>query len=50
VISGGAEEKRAVDPVCGIEMAPSEVAARLTLDGVEREFCSDECLRRFITK
>jgi YHS domain-containing protein len=36
------------DPVCGMELAPSEVAARLELEGAERVFCSEACLRRFV--
>ena len=40
---------RLVDPVCGMELAPAEVAARLALDGRERVFCSEDCLRRFVT-
>lgn len=45
--------ERAVDPVCGMELGPAEVAARLSLEGPstgsgERAFCSDECLRRFV--
>jgi YHS domain-containing protein len=36
------------DLVCGMELAPSEIAARLTLAGVERVFCSEGCLRRFV--
>ena len=39
---------RAVDPVCGMELAPEEVAARLSLGGVERLFCSETCLRQFM--
>jgi class 3 adenylate cyclase len=39
---------RLVDPVCGMELSPGEVAVRLSLDGVERVFCSDACLRRFV--
>lgn len=38
-----------VDPVCGMEMAPEEVAARLTLEGVDHRFCSDECLRKYVS-
>lgn len=38
---------RIVDPVCGMELQPQEVAARLSLQGEERAFCSEECLRRF---
>ncbi len=44
--AGGAE--KVIDPVCGMELRPAEVAARLTLDAAERAFCSDECLRRFV--
>jgi len=40
--------KKAVDPVCGMELAPEEVAARLSLGGAERLFCSEACLRQFI--
>ena len=37
-----------VDPVCGMEMGAGEAAARLTLDGREQSFCSDECLRLYV--
>ena len=40
--------ERSQDPVCGMELQPAEVAARLSIDGTERSFCSDECLRRFV--
>jgi class 3 adenylate cyclase/YHS domain-containing protein len=40
--------EKAVDPVCGMELSPAEVAARLALEGKERAFCSEECLRRFV--
>ena len=40
--------QKSIDPVCGMELGPEEPAARLTLDGQERAFCSDECLRRFV--
>jgi class 3 adenylate cyclase/YHS domain-containing protein len=39
---------RLVDPVCGVEMLAPEVAARLKSEGVERSFCSDDCLRKFV--
>jgi len=39
---------RVVDPVCGMELGPSEIAARLVLEGHERAFCSEECLRRYV--
>jgi class 3 adenylate cyclase/YHS domain-containing protein len=37
-----------IDPVCGMELSAAEVAASLTSDGVERSFCSDDCLRKFV--
>jgi adenylate cyclase len=40
--------ERSQDPVCGMELQPEEVVARLSIDGTERSFCSDECLRRFV--
>jgi adenylate cyclase len=40
--------ERRIDPVCGTELLPTEVAASLTLEGKERCFCSEECLRKFI--
>ncbi len=40
--------QRLVDPVCGMELNPREVAARLSLEGQERVFCSQECLQRFV--
>ena len=39
---------RVVDPVCGMELGPAEIAARLSLEGQERAFCSEDCLRRFV--
>jgi len=46
--AGAAGREKHVDPVCGMEMTPDEVAARLTLDGVEHCFCSDDCLRKYV--
>jgi YHS domain-containing protein len=40
--------ERSQDPVCGMELQREEVVARLSIDGTERSFCSDECLRRFV--
>jgi YHS domain-containing protein len=37
-----------IDPVCGMELAPAEVAARLSVEGGERAFCSETCLRMFV--
>jgi len=45
---GAEEREKAVDPVCGMELGPGEVAATLTMDNREQAFCSDECLRRFV--
>jgi adenylate cyclase len=39
---------RLIDPVCGMELNTDEVAARLSLEGEERVFCSQECLQRFV--
>lgn len=39
---------RAVDPVCGMELRPSEAAARLDFQGAEQYFCSNDCLQRFV--
>jgi class 3 adenylate cyclase len=39
---------KVVDPVCGMELGPGEAAARLTIEGTEHLFCSQECLRRFV--
>jgi adenylate cyclase len=35
------------DPVCG--MVVSDAAARLTWDGLEHAFCSQECLQKFVS-
>jgi class 3 adenylate cyclase len=39
---------RVVDPVCGMELGPAEVAARLSFGGRDHVFCSEDCLRRFV--
>jgi class 3 adenylate cyclase len=41
-------EDKVFDVVCGMEIKPAEVAARLSLDGRERSFCSEKCLRMFV--
>ncbi len=41
-------EQRLVDPVCGMELNATEVAARLSLEGQEKVFCSQACLQRFV--
>jgi class 3 adenylate cyclase/YHS domain-containing protein len=44
----GAPPEKHVDPVCGMEMLPDEVSARLTIEGEDRSFCSEACLRQFV--
>lgn len=39
-----------IDPVCGIELAPAEVAARLAQEGRDFAFCSGSCLRKFVVE
>ncbi len=46
-VAAAAAEKN-IDPVCGMELAPAEVAVKLSVEGVERVFCSDKCLRKFV--
>lgn len=42
-------QERLLDPVCGMELQPDEIAARLSLsEGAERSFCSQAWLRRFV--
>ena len=43
-----ADVDRLLDPVCGMEIGTAEVAARLSIDGRDFVFCSDECLKRFV--
>jgi YHS domain-containing protein len=40
--------ERVRDPVCGMEMIPSQVTARLLVDGRELAFCCERCLRLFL--
>jgi class 3 adenylate cyclase len=46
--AAGVRSVRVTDPVCGMELAAGEEAARLALEGREYRFCSDSCLRRFV--
>jgi class 3 adenylate cyclase len=46
--SGALDAEKAIDPVCGMELGTAEVAARLSLEGSERAFCSEACLRKFV--
>ena len=40
--------KRFRDPVCGMEMDPTEVGAKLTVKGEELPFCCEKCVRAFL--
>jgi class 3 adenylate cyclase len=46
--AGAPPGERVVDPVCGMELGPAEVAVSLTREGVEHSFCSEDCLRKFV--
>ena len=52
VVRRGSEgaTRRQVDPVCGMELGVGEVAARLSFNGQERVFCTQECLQRFVAE
>jgi YHS domain-containing protein len=39
---------RLVDPVCGMELGPADVAARVDVSDGIRVFCSEGCLQRFV--
>jgi class 3 adenylate cyclase len=45
---GVQRSERARDPVCGMEMVPSQVAATLVVNGQELAFCCEKCLRLFL--
>ena len=47
-IEGPQGVAREIDPVCGMELGPGEVAATLALEGEARSFCSDDCLRKYV--
>jgi YHS domain-containing protein len=40
--------ERYVDVVCGMELRPDEVSARLDVGSRTQVFCSSECLQRFV--
>ncbi len=40
--------ERARDPVCGMEMAPGQVAATLLVNGQTLALCCEKCLRLFL--
>ena len=41
---------RAVDPVCGMELTPDDIAARLSIDERDLAFRSSACLQRYVEK
>lgn len=45
----GPHPDRVTDPVCGMELTQAGVAARLTVAGTEFAFCSEACLRAFVS-
>jgi class 3 adenylate cyclase len=44
-----AANERLVDPVCGMQLGPNEVAARMTIGDDEHVFCSARCMGIFVT-
>lgn len=47
-VDGARRQRKAVDPVCGMELGEDEAPARLSLGGKDRAFCSEACLRQFM--
>lgn len=43
----GEPARRAIDPVCGMEVDADDAAVKLTWEGRDLLFCSIECLQRF---
>jgi adenylate cyclase len=44
----GEQPARTIDPVCLMELDPAKAAVRLAWRGTELQFCSDDCLARFV--
>jgi YHS domain-containing protein len=42
------QPRKQVDPVCRMELALSEVAARVRIGATDHVFCSTDCLQRFV--
>ncbi|MGH9027632.1 MAG: YHS domain-containing protein [Acidimicrobiia bacterium] len=40
--------RKVVDPVCGMELDPAEIAASLDVSGQTAAFCSRDCRQRFV--
>ena len=47
-VPGGMPQVRPIDPVCGMELDPDDIVARLSMAGAERVFCSPDCVQRFV--
>lgn len=45
---GAGASDKVRDPVCGMELKPPEVSARLSIEGRELAFCSERCLKNFV--
>ncbi|MGE5690055.1 MAG: glycosyltransferase [Pseudomonadota bacterium] len=48
-LAGTAAPEVVVDPWCGLVLDPDVRAPSLEHEGVRRQFCSDDCRRRFLT-
>jgi class 3 adenylate cyclase len=48
-LAGTPANEKETDPVCGMELAPAEVSARLSVSHRELAFCSEPCLRAFVS-
>jgi class 3 adenylate cyclase/YHS domain-containing protein len=46
--SAAPDRQTVVDPVCGMELGPTGIAAKVTLAGKYFSFCSESCLRIFV--
>ena len=47
--SGAPAMEKETDPVCGMELAPPDVSARLSFSNRDLAFCSESCLRTFVS-
>lgn len=47
-VAGPDAAERIIDPVCHMEMGALEVVARLSWDGKDHAFCSEDCLKKFV--
>lgn len=48
-LAGGTALDKETDPVCGMELAPADVDARLSFANRDLTFCSEGCLRAFVS-